>query len=101
MCTCKCRCSGPLLSRDETVTAPARNAKETAREQRGNKVENGRVTYRRRTAEHVPGPSVMTEPRGVLRKGCVLPKALYEVLEVQYGNGIDMLVRMRACGLVT
>ena len=31
--------------------------------------------------------------RAVLRKGCVLPKALYEVLEVQYGNGIDMLVR--------
>jgi hypothetical protein len=23
---------------------------------------------------------------GLLRKGCVLPKALYEVLEVQYGN---------------
>jgi hypothetical protein len=23
---------------------------------------------------------------GALRKGCVLPKALYEVLEVQYGN---------------
>ena len=35
----------------------------------------------------------MAEPRGELRKGCVLPKALYEVLEVQYGNGIDMLVR--------
>jgi hypothetical protein len=26
-----------------------------------------------------------------------LPKALYEVLEVQYGNGIDMLVRACAC----
>jgi hypothetical protein len=25
-----------------------------------------------------------------------LPKALYEVLEVQYGNGIDMLVRASA-----
>jgi hypothetical protein len=34
----------------------------------------------------------------VLRKTCVLSKALYEVLGVQYGNGIDMLVGACARG---
>jgi hypothetical protein len=34
------------------------------------------------------GPGILrgTGSQGLLRKGCVLSKALYEVLEVQYGN---------------